>query len=105
MLLSDFGIVMPDFDFSVVEKFGYARLAASGDIGGVRCEIVGDKEAVFVSVSGLSLAIAKQEGNLAAVANMLTDTLGMDTSEVTNVMNTVGTVVTTVNSVVGTSAA
>ncbi len=105
MILSDFGIVMPEFDFSVVEKFGHARLAASGDIGGQRCEIIGDKEAVFVSVAGFILAIAKQEGNLAAVADLLSSTLGMDTSEVTKVMTTVDNVVTTVNSVVGTAAA
>lgn len=104
-MLSDFGIVLPEFDFSTIEKFGTARLAASGDIGGQRCEIIGDREAVFVSVAGLILAIAKQEGNLAAVADMLSGTLGMASEEVDSTMSAVDTVVDTIGGVVGSAAA
>lgn len=105
MVLSDFGITMPEFDFSTIEKFGNARLAASGDIGGQRMEIVGDKEAVFVSVAGLILAVAKQDGNLEAVASLLKSTLGLETEAVTSAMSTFNTVVSTVNGLVGTAAA
>lgn len=105
MILSDFGIVMPEFDFSVVEKFGHARLAASGDIGGQRMEIIGDREAVLVSVAGLIIAIAQQEGNLAAVGNLLKSTLGMETEAVETAMSTAGTVVSTISGVVGSAAA
>lgn len=105
MILSDFGLVMPEFDFSVVEKFGTARVASSGDIGGQRFEIIGDKEAVFMSVAGLILAIAKQEGNLSAVANILTGTLGMESEAAETAMSTVDSVVNTIGGVVGSAAA
>lgn len=105
MVVADFGITLPEYDFTALEKLGTARVAASGDIGGERFEIVGDREAVFMSISSLILEIAKQEGNLSAIANVLTGTLGVETDAAAEAMSTVDTVVDTIGGVVGNAAA
>ncbi len=104
MVVADFGITLPEYDYSQLEKLGTARVAASGDIGGERFEIVGDREAVFMSIASLILEIAKQEGNLSAVANVLTGSLGLETEAVSTTMSTVESVVSTIGGVVGSAS-
>lgn len=104
MIVADFGITLPEYDYTALEKLGTARVAASGDIGGARFEIIGDKEAVFMSISSLILEIAKQEGNLSAIANVLTGTLGVGSADAEEAMDTVDTVVETIDGVVGVAA-
>ena len=104
LLVADFGITLPEFDYASLEKFGTARVAASGDIGGERFEIIGHKEAVFMSIAGLISEIAKQEGNLSAITNVLTGTLGIGSADAAEAMDTVDTVVDTIDGVVGTAA-
>lgn len=105
MVVADFGITLPEYDFTAIEKMGTARVAASGDIGGARFEIIGDREAVFMSIASLILEIAKQDGNLSAIANVLTETLGMESDVAETAMDTVGSVVDTIGGVVGSQAA
>ena len=55
--------------------YGTARVAASGDIGGQRFEILGDREAVFVALSGFISDVAATEGNITAIGSFLNDKL------------------------------
>ncbi|MCR3600522.1 hypothetical protein K0B41_24090, partial [Salmonella enterica subsp. enterica serovar Mbandaka] len=74
-IVEDFGIVLPEFDYAAVTKYGTARVAASGDIGGQRFEILGDREAVFVALSGFISDVAATEGNITAIGSFLNDKL------------------------------
>lgn len=85
-IVDDFGMKLPEFDFAAVTKYGTARVAASGDIGGERFEIVGDREAVFVSISGYISDIITTEGNLTAISTLLSTEMGMDPESVNSVV-------------------
>lgn len=74
-IVEGYGIVLPEFDYAAVTKYGTARAAASGDITGQRFEIVGDKEAVFVALSGFISDVAATEGNITAIGSFLEDKL------------------------------
>ncbi len=74
-IVEGYGIVLPEFDYAALTKYGTARVAASGDIGGQRFEIVGDREAVFVALSGFISDVAATEGNITAIGSFLNDKL------------------------------
>lgn len=74
-IVEGYGIVLPEFDYAAVTKYGTARVAASGDIGGQRFEILGDREAVFVTLSGFISDVAATEGNITAIGSFLNDKL------------------------------
>ena len=74
-IVEGYDIVLPEFDYASLTKYGTARVAASGDIGGQRFEIVGDREAVFVALSGFVSDLAAIEGNITAIGSFLNDKL------------------------------
>lgn len=96
-IVDDLGVTLPEFDFSALAKYGTARVAASGDISGERFEIVGDREAVFVSISGYISDVLTTEGNMTGIGSMLTNELGMETEAVTTVLSVLEKVVVTID--------
>lgn len=81
-IVADFGIKLPEFDFVSLTKYGTARVGTSGDIGGARFEIIGDKEAVFVAMKGYISDVLTTEGNMVAISTVLSTELGMDAESV-----------------------
>ncbi|MBQ6601350.1 MAG: hypothetical protein IIX36_06870 [Clostridia bacterium] len=81
-IVGDMGIKLPEFDFIALTKYGTARVGASGDIGGERFEIIGDKEAVFVAMKGYISDVLTTEGNMVAISTVLSKELGMDPESV-----------------------
>ncbi len=86
-IVADFGITLPEFDFVGLAKYGTARVGASGDIGGARFEIIGDKEAVFVAMKDYISDVITTEGNIVAVSTVLSTELGMDPESVNAVVS------------------
>lgn len=86
-IANEFGIVLPEFDFAGLAKYGTARVGSSGDIGGERFEIIGDKEAVFVSIKGYISDVLTTEGNIVAISTVLSTELGMDPESVNTVVS------------------
>lgn len=86
-IVADFGVKLPEFDFAALTKYGTARVGSSGDIGGERFEIIGDKDAVFVAFSGYISDVITTEGNLVAISTVLSKELGMDPESVNAVVS------------------
>lgn len=86
-IVGDMGIKLPEFDFATITKYATARVGASGDIGGERFELIGDREAVFVAMKDYISDVITTEGNLVAVSTVLSKSMGLDPETVNVVVS------------------
>ncbi len=86
-IVGDMDIKLPEFDFAAITKYATARVGASGDIGGERFELIGDREAVFVAMKGYISDVITTEGNLVAISTTLSNGMGLDPETVNVVVS------------------
>ncbi len=77
-LLSESGIVLPEFDFSKVVALSQAAVAESGDRTGKRMELTGDKEAVFAYLTAYVMSIINHENNVEAISTTASNLFGIN---------------------------
>lgn len=77
-VVGEFGLTLPEHDFSEFEKMAEATVSDSGATGGKRMELKGDREVVFMALASYIAEAAGVSGNISAVLNLLTDMLGLD---------------------------
>lgn len=88
-LVGSFGIILPEYDFSNFEKMATAAAVESGDACGLRMELTGDREVVFMSVASYIIQVVKLEGNLQAIFTLVTENLNLDSSLVTTLITAI----------------
>ena len=86
-IIGGMGIQLPEFDYVALTKYATARVGSSGDIGGERFELVGDKEAVFVAMKDYISDVITTEGNLVAISTVLSNGMGLDPETVNVVVS------------------
>ncbi len=81
---------LPEYDFSVFTKMATASLTESGVPGGQRMELKGDREVVFMGLATYLVQVVNYEGNLAVIAALLSNVLGLDSSIITAITGLLG---------------
>ena len=92
-IIGGMGIQLPEFDFVSVTSYATARVGASGDIGGERFELVGDREAVFMAMKGYISDVLTTEGNMVAISTVLSNGMGYDPETVNVIVSVLEKVV------------
>lgn len=81
----DLGLVLPDYDFSVLTKMATADKVESGNYTGYRMQLNGDREVVFMGLATYILQVLKNDENLATIDGFISETLGIDSSILTTI--------------------
>ena len=87
IITADLGLILPDYDFSVLTKMATAEKAESGNYTGYRMQLNGDREVVFMGLATYIHQVLKNDKNLATIDGIISDTLGMDISILTTITN------------------
>ena len=85
IITADLGLVLPDYDFSVLTDMATADKVESGYYTGYRMQLNGDREVVFMGLATYILQVLKNDKNLATIDGIISDTLGIDTSILTSI--------------------
>ena len=81
--LVEFGITLPDYDFSIFTDMATAETVESGNYTGYRMELKGDREVVFMGLATYLVQVLRHGNNMEIISNLLSDLLGIDRSILT----------------------
>lgn len=81
---------LPEYDFSVFTKMATAETTESGAYPGHRTQLNGNREVVFMGLATYLVQVVSYEGNLAVIAALLTNVLGLDSSIITTITGLLG---------------
>ncbi len=81
---------LPEYDFSVFTKMGAAEAVESGAYPGLRTQLSGNREVVFMGLATYLVQVVRYEGNLAVIAALLSNVLGLDSSIITTITGLLG---------------
>lgn len=81
---------LPQYDFSVFTKMATATTTESGAYPGLRTQLSGNREVVFMGLATYLVQVVRYEGNLAVIAALLSNVLGLDSSIITTITGLLG---------------
>lgn len=81
---------LPQYDFSVFTKMATATTTESGAYPGLRTQLSGNREVVFMGLATYLVQVVRYEGNLAVIVALLSNVLGLDSGIITAITGLLG---------------